>query len=71
MNSSHFHPHPETNTDLLTYFHFFSLFSFLKGIFYTVGTQGRVLMNLNERLNLFSMFYLFFQGLGSKLNRQW
>lgn len=49
----------------------FYFFFFLKGILCTVGTQGRVLMNLNERLNLFSMFYLFFQGLGSKLNRQW
>lgn len=30
----------------------------------TVGTQGWVLMNLNEHLNLFSMFYLFFRVWG-------
>lgn len=52
----------------------FSIFApLLQGniiILCTVGIEGQVLMNLNERLNLFSMFYLFFQGLGSKLNRR-
>ena len=61
----------ETNTKWLAYFQFFCiLLLLLQGILRTVGTQGRVLMNLNERLNLFYMFYLFFQGLGSKLNQR-
>lgn len=43
---------------------FFFYFFFFKWILCPVGTQGRVLMNLNERLNLFSMFYLFFRVWG-------